>query len=504
MKVSLFKIGLLFIPSVLTGRVAVTTQHNDVSRTGANTSETVLNTSTVNSSSFGKLFARNVDGQIYAQPLYLSTVIIPNKGVHNVVYVATEHDSVYAFDADDPKTATPLWQTSLGPSVPIAAIAITYSLVPEVGITGTPVIDQSTGTLYVVGMTYEGGNAIFRLHALDVATGGEKFNGPVVIQGSVPGTAPSSTNGLLNFIPANHLQRPGLLLANGNVYIGFGSHEDTLPYQGWIFGYSATTLQQTAIKCLGPNKATSGVWQGGVAPAADANGFIYVQAGQGVFDANTGGPDYGDSMVKLSPTLGVVDYFAPSNQLAMDPDDADLGSSGPILIPGASLAVGAGKDGTFYLWNENNLGKYNPAGDQVVQEWQGTYDFLTTGDGGIFGGNAYYNSTLYTWGRRDVLKAWTFNGSTFNTTPAQGLFVVPDDYSEEPAISVSGNGNTPGTGIVWAFYTYPGAGGNDGLAHPAILRAFDASNIATELWDSNQNQGARLCRKLGQVVILRP
>ncbi len=328
-------------------QVAVTTQHNDVNRTGANTSETVLNTSNVNSNSFGKVFARNVDGQVYAQPLYLSTVIVPNKGVHNIVYVATEHDTVFAFDADDPKAAAPLWQTSLGPSVPIAAIGITYSLVPEVGITGTPVIDPSTGTLYAVAMTYEGGVAIYRLHALDVATGAEKFNGPTVIQGSVPGTAPGSTGGVLTFIAANHLQRPGLLLANGNIYIGFGSHEDTLPYQGWIFGYSATTLQQTAIKCLGPNKATSGVWQGGVAPAADANGFIYMQAGQGPFDANTGGPDYGDSMIKLSPTLGVVDYFAPFNQLAMDPDDADLGSSGPILIPGTSLAVGAGKGRHF-------------------------------------------------------------------------------------------------------------------------------------------------------------
>jgi hypothetical protein len=487
-KVSLFQIGLLLSPTVLMAQVAVTTQHNDVNRTGANTSETVLNTSNVNSTTFGKVFARNVDGQIYAQPLYLSTVIVPNKGVHNVVYVATEHDTVFAFDADDPKTSTPLWQTSLGPSVPIAAIGITYSLVPEVGITGTPVIDPSTGTLYAVAMTYEGGVAIFRLHALDVATGAEKFNGPVVIQGSVAGTAPTSTGGVLPFIAANHLQRPGLLLANGNIYIGFGSHEDTLPYQGWIFSYSATTLQQTAINCLGPNKATSGVWQGGVAPAADANGFIYVQAGQGPFDANTGGPDYGDSMVKLNPALGVVDYFAPSNQLAMDPDDADLGSSGPILIPGTSLAVGAGKDGTFYLWNENNLGKYNTAADQVVQEWQGTYDFLTTGDGGIFGGSAFYNNTLYTWGRRDVLKAWAFNGSTFNTTPTSGLFVVPDDYSEEPTISVSGNGNAPGTGIVWSSYTFPIAGGNDGKPHPSILRAFDASNIATELWDSNQNQ----------------
>ena len=277
-----------------------------------------------------------------------------------------------------------------------------------------------------------------------------KFNGPVVIQGSVAGTAPSSTNGVLNFIAANHLQRPGLLLANGNVYVGFSSHEDTLPDQGCILP-TAPHTSTDGDSMPGPNKATSGVWQGGVAPAADANGFIYMQAGQGVL---TQAP-----AVRLRRQHAEVKSNArscrllrqPSNQLAMDPDDADLGSSGPVLIPGTSLAVGPGRtvpsiSGTKTIWESIVL-----AGDQVVQEWQGTYDFLTTADGGIFGGTAFYNSNLYTWGRRDVLKAWAFNGSTFNTTPTQGLFVVPDDYSKEPALSVSGNGNTAGTGIVWAF-----------------------------------------------------
>ncbi len=489
MKVNLFRIGLLLSPSLLTGQVAVTTQHNDVNRTGANTSEMVLNTSTVNSNSFGKLFARSVDGQIYAQPLYLSAVIVPNKGVHNVVYVATEHDSVYAFDADDSKSAPPLWQVSLGTSVPASVVGATDNILPEIGITSTPVIDQSSGTLYVVAETYEAGNAIFRLHALDVTTGAEKFNGPVEIKGSAPAKGTGGSNTVITFIPINHWQRPGLLLSNGNIYIGFGSHLDIEPYQGWIFGYNATTLTQTAVRCLAPNSHASGVWQGGVAPAVDGNGFIYVQSGQGPFDANNGGTDYGDSMLKLNPSnLAVVDYFSPSNQGQLDPDDADLGSSGPILIPGTSLGVGVGKAGTFFLWNLNNLGKFNANTDQVVQEWQGTYDFLTTGDGGIFGGSAFYNSTLYSWGRRDILKAFAFNGTTFNTTPAQGLFIVPDDYSNEPAMSVSANGNTPGTGILWATYAYPGAGGNDGNAHPGILRAFDASNVATELWDSNQNK----------------
>ncbi len=470
----------------LLGQVTVPTNLNDARRSGANLNETVLNTSNVSVNSFGKLFSRAVDGQIYAQPLYISSVTVPGQGVHNVVYIATEHDSVYAYDADNPGASTPLWHVSLGPSVPASVINATSNLIPEIGISGTPVIDPSSGTLYVVAETYEASSVIFRLHALDITNGAEKFGGPVVIQGSVPGTGAGSSNGVLAFNPTQQWQRPGLLLSNANVYIAFGSHLDAAPFNGWILAYSASTLQQTAIRCVNPNGEGGGVWQGGVGLSADANGFVYAQTGNGAMDANSGGQDYGDSVVKLNAGLAVNDYFSPSNQSTLEGTDADFGSSGPLLIPGTSLGVSAGKDGKIFLWNQSNLGQFH-ATDQVVQEWQGTYSLLTDGDGGFFAGNVFYNSRLYAWGRRDVLKAYSFNGATFNTTPTQGLIALPDDYSNEPGMSVSANGSTAGTGILWAAYSNV-AGGADGNPHPGILRAFDASNITAELWNSDQNQ----------------
>ena len=475
---------LLSVVPPLSAQVAITTYHNDVSRTGANLGETVLNSSNVNSTSFGKVFSRAVDGQIYAQPLYLPNVQIPGQGTHNVIYVCTEHNSVYAFDADSPRLATPLWKINLGTSVLSANINVTRDLLPEVGITGSPVIDSSSGTLYVVAETYENSQAVFRLHALDVTTGAEKFNGPVVIQGSVAGVGVGSVGGMLAFNPVIHWQRPGLLLSNGNVYIGFGGHEDQEPYHGWLFAYSAATLQRVAIRCLSPDSSASGVWQGGVGLAADSSGYIYTQAGQGPFDANTGGRDFGDSVLKLAATdLSVVDSFTPSNQALLDSTDADFGSSGPVLIPGSTLGVSTGKDGKVVVWNRANLGQYHNT-DHVVQEWQGTQSLAATGAGGFFAGNLFYNSTLFVWGRKDTLKAYAFNGSTFNTTPITGTIVLPDGYSNEPAMSLSSNGTVPGSPILWAAYS--ANGGADGNAYAGMLRAFDASNVSRELWNSNQ------------------
>lgn len=469
----------------LSAGVQVLTQHNDNNRTGANTSETQLNTSNVNVNAFGKLFSRAVDGQIYAQPLYVPNVRIPTQGTHNVVYIATEHNSVYAFDADIPAASPPLWQVSLGTSVLSSNFGIGGDLIPEFGITGTPAINAQTGTLYVVAETYENGAAVDRLHALDITTGAEKFGGPVVIQGSVLGTGTDSVGGTVTFNPMMHWQRPGLVLANGNVYIGYGSHQDTPPYHGWIFAYNATSMQRVAVHCVSPDDAKGGVWQGGVGIAADASGSLYIQSGQGKFDINTGGRDYGSSVVKYNATLTPVDYFAPSNAADLDVPDIDFGASGPILIPGTSLGVGGGKDGKIFLWNTGNLTHFNTP-DQVLQEWQGTNSLLTTGDGGYFGGHVFYKNTLYTWGRRDTLKAFTFNGSTFNTTPTQGPFTVPDGYSNEPAISLSANGNAAGSAILWASYS--NNGNADGHAVPANFHAFDAANVTHELWNSNQNQ----------------
>ncbi|MCC6390835.1 MAG: S-layer homology domain-containing protein [Bryobacterales bacterium] len=477
---------ILTLPLALPG-VTVTTQHNDAARTGANPNETVLTTANVNSGSFGKLFSRAVDGQIYAQPLYVPGVTIPGKGTRNVIYVCTMHNSVYAFDADTAASAAPLWQVNFGATLPVSVINVTRDIQPEVGILSTPVIDLTANLMYVVSQHYQNGTTFFRLHALDITTGNEMLGGPMGIEGSVPGTSSDSVNGTLSFFPLMHWQRPGLLLLNGKIYIAFGSHQDTEPYHGWLFAYNATTLQQTAVLCLSPNSMSAGLWQGGLGLTADASGNIYLQTDRGVMNSLTGGPDHGSSLVKISTANGlqVVDYFSPTNQEALSANDIDFGSSGPILIPGTSLGITGGKDGKLFLFNLNGLGGYSPTTNQVAQWWQATYSLLDTGEGGIFGGNVYYNSKLYLWGRKDTLKVFQFNGSVFNTTPvSQSTFTVPNGYSNEPAMSLSANGTTAGSAILWASYSMNGRA--NGGAYPGILRAFDASDVTRELWNSEQ------------------
>ena len=463
----------------------VTTYHYDNSRTGTNLSESILTTSNVNTNTFGKLFSLAVDGQIYAQPLYVPGVTISNV-VHNVVFVATEHNSVYAFDADT--GGSPLWQVNFGPSMPYTVCCAPRDLFPEIGITSTPVIDMSSGLLYVVAETYESGTTYFRLHALDITTGADKLT-PAVIAGSVPGNASDSVGGVVTFKALNHWQRPGLLLLNGNVYIAFGSHQDANPYHGWFFGYSAATLQRTAILNFSPDSDENGVWQGGVGLAADANGNIYLETGNGALTVNTGGRDWGDSIVKIgtSGTPAILDYFSPTTESADNTNDWDLGSSGPLLIPGTTLGVAGGKDGKLYIFNTANLGQFNAAGDQIVQEWQATFAYAG-GVGGFWGGNyIYYNSTVYGFGERDFLKTWLFNGSQFITTPgSQSTFMVPaSGISNDPAMSISANGTVAGSAIVWAAFSSNGIA--DGSAQPGVFYAFDASNVSKVLWNSNQN-----------------
>lgn len=463
----------------------VTTYHYDNGRTGLNQNETTLNTSNVNVNTFGKLFSLPVDGQVYAQPLYLSGLNLPSAGVHNVLYVATEHNSVYAFDADTP--GTPLWQVNLGPAMPATVCCEPRDLYPEIGITATPVIDTNTGTLYVVAETYENGVGYFRLHALDVTTGADKLT-PVVIQGSVPGTAPSSSGGVVTFNAIQHWQRPGLLLMDGNIYMAFGSHQDADPYQGWVFGYSASTLQQTGILCVSPNGGESGIWQGGVGLTGDTNGNLYLETGNGTFDVNTGGKDYGDSILKINTSNGltILDYFTPATQEADTENDWDLGSSGILLIPGTSLGVAGAKDGKLYVFNTANLGQYHPAGDQLVQEWQASFAYTGQLAGGFWGGNyIFYNSTIYGFGERDALKMFAFNGSGFVTTPSsQGTFLVPAGISNDPAMSISANGQVAGSGIVWAAFSLTGIA--NGSAQPGVFYAFDAADATKVLWSSNE------------------
>jgi hypothetical protein len=337
------------------------TFHDDNMRSGQNLNETVLTTSNVNSAQFGKLFTYSLDGLSYASPLYVASVNIPGLGYHNVVYLATEHDSVYAFDADGLST-TPLWHTSfLGTGVTSVPCNLTCSDIPtEFGITGTPVIDPTTNTMYVVAYTQEGTNYVQRLHALDITTGLDKFGGPVVIQASMSGSGSGSQSGVLAFDPFQENQRPALLLSNGVVYISWGSHEDSAPWHGWIMGYSATSLQQTMFYCSTPDGLDGGFWATG-GPGTDSTGDLFFTTGNGDFNVNTGGRDYGDSLVKVGTSGSVVDYFTPYDQAAMQSGNLDFSSSGPTLLvnqPGTypHLLVAAAKTGTLYVINRDNLG----------------------------------------------------------------------------------------------------------------------------------------------------
>jgi hypothetical protein len=432
----------------------------------------------VNVNTFGKLFSRTVDGQVYAQPLYLPGVSIPGKGVCNVVYVATQHNSVFAFDADDPAAASPLWTVNFGPAVPGNTVGgSNQDVLPEIGINSTPVIDIPTGTLYVVSSSVPSpGTTVFRLHALDVTTGAEKFHGPVAIQGTAKGSGAGSVNGVITFDPTLHGQRTGLLLQNGTVYIGFASHGDHGNYHGWVFGYDQKSLRQTAVRNVAPDGWGAGIWQGFGGLAGDG-ASVYAVTGNG----DLGGNNYGQSVIKMSALggLAITDYFAPLDWALTNPRDEDFGSGGPLLIPGTSLLVASGKSGTLYVMNSQSLGAYEPS-NQVVEQWQL--------NGAQYGIPVFYNSTLYVWPRGGVLSAFTFNGAAsnpvFNTVPAlQSQTAAAYGEKNEPSISLSSNGVVSGTALVWAAYSASGSAGAGSF--PGVLQAYDASTLNL-LWSSDQ------------------
>src|SRR5438309_1377372 len=350
-----------FFPSASSAQTPVLTQHNNNARTGAYTTETVLTPANVNQTTFGKLFSYPVDGRIYAQPLYVPNVSITGKGTHNVIFIATEHDSVYAFDADSNggSNSSPLWQITLLDAAHGAASGATTvpngdissaDLVPEIGITGTPVIDTATGTLYVVGKTKEGGTYVQRLHALNISSGAEKFGGPVTLSASVPGTGNGASGGVLNFDSKWQLNRAALLLQNGVVYVAFGSHGDNGPWHGWVLSYNAATLSQLSAYCSTPNGLGSGVWMAGTGLAADVIdsvnkpfGRMFIPTGNGSFNATppyTNSMNYGDDIIRLDlsgGTLTVQDSFTPFNQDALNSADDDLASGGVLLLPDQSV-----------------------------------------------------------------------------------------------------------------------------------------------------------------------
>jgi len=463
----------------------VLTFHNDMARTGQMLSETILTPANVNSNTFGKLFVLTVDGKVDAQPLYVAQLVTPANGTKNVLYVATENDSIYAFDAD---SGGILWQRSVQnpgevPSNDHGCSQVT----PQIGITGTPVIDRTSGahgTIYLVSMSQDGSGQYFqRLHALDLATGAEEFGGPVAIQATYTGTGDNSNGTSVVFDPGKYKARPSLLLLNGVVYTSWGSHCDVRPYTGWIIGYNESTLAQTSVLNVDPNGNGGSFWNSGAAPAADAQGNIYHLAANGTFDEAldvNGFPsqgDYGNAFLKVGVTnqqLGVADYFTMSNTTAESAQDQDLGSGGALVLPDLKdaqgivrhLAVGAGKDKNIYVVDRENMGKFNPAGDQIYQELIGGLPTME------FGSPAYFNGLVYFGSIRSSLQAFQVENARLSLTPVSqtnNAFPYP---GTTPSISANGTAN----GIVWAV--------ENGDA--AVLHAYDAANLAHELYNSNQ------------------
>jgi hypothetical protein len=478
---------------------AITTYHNDLNRTGLNSSETILKPQNVNSTTFGKLFSLPIDGPSNAQPLYMPQVNIPGKGVHNVLYVVTEHDSVYAFDADSNTgaNASPLWKASLLDAAhgaaagaipePISDLGNCGDIAPEVGIVGTPVIDPSTNTIYLVGKTNENGLPVQRLHALDITTGAERANSPVTLQATVSGTGSGSSGGSLSFDPKWSIQRPGLLLLNGFVYIGFASHCDFSSWHGWMLAYNASTMQQSSALALTPNTTGGGVWMSGGAPAAEIiNGVprFFVSTGNGTFDGTT---DFANNIVHIDAPNGVMrvsDHFTPSNQAALNSSDADVSAGGVLMLPDQSagghqrLLVLAGKEGRIYAVDRDNMGGYNTAANNDVQDLPGA---LT----GLWATPSFFNNTVYFWGcsfqgstTSESLKSFSLANGLLSTAPTAKS--ARTSLFPGAVLSISANGTT--NGIVWSSLADQYVTGGDG-----VVLAHDAGNVGSLLWSSDQN-----------------
>ncbi len=499
----------VLVASRATGE-SVLTYHNNNARTGANTNETLLTPANVNPNSFGLLRKYPVDGYVYAQPLYFSGLNIPGKGVRNIVFVATANNSVYAFDADS--DAGPdgglLWHDDLGEGIDLVDRHefggryhnnVFQDMLPKIGITGTPVIDPDSGTLYVDAFTRTesetGPSFHHKIHALNITDGSERPFSPVEVTASVPGTGFDSSNGVVTFDPRQHIQRPALTLAGGILYVAYGSAADTDPYHGWIIGYNASNLQllpdcifnttpNATREKFGSHAGEGALWMGGDGLCVDAETNLFFEVANGSFDADPSlgsGVNYGDSFMKLSTSgnrLAVVDYFTPFNQAKMQADDADFGSGGALLLPDEAgsaahphLIIGGDKSSTIYLADRDNMGHYNPANNhQLVQE-------VYADTGRIFSTPAYFDFRLYYQGIGGVMKAFVITNGQINPAPDSATRTSFSGFGTTPSVSANGRR----AGIVWTIQSDGAVRGR-----PAILHAYNATNLAEELYNSSQ------------------
>jgi hypothetical protein len=461
----------------------VLTYKNDLSRSGQNLTESTLTPANVTASSFGLLRVLPVDGKVDAQPLYLSQISVSG-AMHSVVFAATENDSIYAFDAN---TGSILWQVSLlAAGETVSDVRDCNQVSPEIGVTSTPVIDRSAGThgtLFVVAMSKDAAsNYHQRLHALDLTSGAELLGGPTEISA----TSPTAAGGVAMFVAGQYAERAALLLSNGTVYTSWTSHCDIPPYFGWIIGYSESTLSQSAVLNVAPNSNGGGpsIWMSGGGPAADSEGNIYLLTANGVFETtldSNGFPnqqDYGNSFLKLSTaggSLSVADYFTMYNEVAESSADGDLGSGGEMLLPDLTdstntvrhLVIGAGKDGNIYVVNRDSMGKFNASGNSQI--WQQVSGVVP---GGMWATPAYFNGTVYYGDAGSTLKAFTIANAKLAAAPQSQTSVQFTYPGTAPSVSANGTSNA----IVWAHEN----------SNPAVLHAYDATNLAHEIYNSNQ------------------
>jgi hypothetical protein len=471
----------------------ITTYHDNVARDGLNSQETILTLDNVDSTQFGKIGFDTVDGLVDAQPLYLANVITGGH-LRNVLYVASEHDSVYAFDAD---TGEQIWKTSvLESSETTSDDRGCYQVTPEIGITSTPVIDRKqgpNGTLFAIAASKDAkGDYHQRLHALDITTGGEIAGSPIEIAASYPSTGVNSSNGEVVFDPSQYNERAALLLLNGNIYAGWSSHCDESPYTGWVMAFSETTLQQTQVLNLTPNGSDGSIWMSGGGLAAGDSGFIYFLDANGTFDTALDGNgfpaegDFGNAILKLSTAgkLAVADYFEPYNTVAESNNDVDLGSGGAVLLPDQidaqgnvrHLLAGGGKDANLYIADRDHLGKFNASGSNNSNLYQFIQGAIS---GAMFSTPAFFNGVLYVGAVGDALKAFPVTKATIASSPSSRTAIAFPYPGTTPGVSANGTQN----GIVWALESSPSAA--------AVLHAYDATNLARELYNSQQASNGR-------------